>query len=432
MRAVPVRRAWVLIHRYVGLFLAGFLILEGLTGSILAFETPISEWLAPQTFAPPRPGVPALGLGALAEHLEAIEPKARVGFFSIDGRQAGFSMLPRTDPATGKPYALPFDHIVLDPWTGAELARLRNGELSQGPANIVPFIYKLHQNLAMGGWGTILLGVAAVLWTLDCFVAVYLTLPVSTSRFLPRWKPAWLIKWRSSGFRITFDLHRASGLWLWPLLFVLAWSSVMFTLPEQVFDPVTKALFSYRSDAETMAAMSARPSIPHPKLTWAAAQAAGERLMAQMAARRGFRIERPYGMAYIPDWGVYTYSVIGSANIQAHGWETSLWLDGDTGALVSEDVPGAEPIGNDLTTWLRALHFGDLRDSLIYRTILCASGFAVSLLSVTGVLIWLKKRRAEGVRRERHGQTPRRPAVIRPDRFASVTPKPTSKESRLD
>lgn len=31
------RQFWVLMHRYAGLYLAGFLILTGLTGSILAF-----------------------------------------------------------------------------------------------------------------------------------------------------------------------------------------------------------------------------------------------------------------------------------------------------------------------------------------------------------------------------------------------------------
>jgi uncharacterized iron-regulated membrane protein len=401
MRPAAARRFWVLTHRYVGLLLAGFLILEGLTGSVLAYKVAIGEWLAPQTFAPPHPGMTPMGLGALAAHLEAIEPKARVGFFSIDGRQAGFSMLPRTDPATGKPYALDFDHIVLDPWTGRELARHRFGDLSQGALNIVPFIYNLHQNLAVGPWGMILLGVVAVLWTIDCFVAAHLTLPASWRDFLSRWRVAWLIKQPTSPFRLNFDLHRAGGLWLWPALFVFAWSSVMFTLPDQVYGPVTKALFDYRSDADVFAMMNRRPPRSTPKLDWVHAQAEGERLMSKAAARYRFHIIRPYGMAYIPGWNVYTYAVDSGGNLQAHAWGTSLWLDGDTGALVDLDIAATRRAGNTVDGWMRALHFGDLRDNGPFRAFVCLMGLAVTLLSGTGIYIWVRKRRGEVVRRRR-------------------------------
>jgi uncharacterized iron-regulated membrane protein len=401
MRVLSVRRGWVLVHRYVGLTLAAFLILEGVTGSILAFKTPIGEWLAPETFATPHVG-PPLDLATLAVRAEAQEPKARVGFFSVDGRQAAFSMLPRTDPAIGRPFELDFDHLILDPWTGRELARQRNGDLSQGAINIVPFIYNLHQNLAVGGWGTILLGIVAVLWTIDCFVAVCLTLPTSWTRFIGRWQAAWVIKWPFvSAFRLNFDLHRATGLWLWPVLFVFAWSSVMFTLPDQVYQPVTKALMDYQTDADTFAAMNRRPQRSAPKLGWAQAQSLGRRYMLGSARRFGYSIIRPYGMAYIPGWNVYTYAVVSRASVQAHGWETSLWVDGDTGQLVGLDVTATERVGNKLDTWLRALHFGDLGDSVLYRAFVCAVGIVTSMLSVTGVYIWWKKRAARKRARDR-------------------------------
>jgi uncharacterized iron-regulated membrane protein len=45
-------------------------------------------------------------------------------------------------------------------------------------------------------------------------------------------------------------------------------------------------------------------------------------------------------------------------------------------------------------TRFRALHFADLRDSLAYTVLVCALGLGVAVLSITGVYIWLKKRRA--------------------------------------
>lgn len=38
--------------------------------------------------------------------------------------------------------------------------------------------------------------------------------------------------WEAGGYKLNFDLHRAGGLWLWAMLFILAWSSVAFNLSE--------------------------------------------------------------------------------------------------------------------------------------------------------------------------------------------------------
>jgi uncharacterized iron-regulated membrane protein len=394
MARLPLRKPWVAIHRYVGLALAAFLVLEGLTGSVLAFAGPLSQWLAPQTVAPPHPGAKPLSPGALAQKLEDAEPRAQVGYFPVNDRQAVIRVLPRDNPATGRPYALDFDHVILDPVTGRELAKLRYGDLSQGLINVIPFIDEVHQNLALGPPGTILFGVVAVLWTLDCILAVYLTLPVATGVLLAHWGKAWSIKWPTNSFRLTFDLHRAGSLWLWPVLFVFAWSSVMFTLPEQVYQPVTNALFSYTPDSAVMAMMAKRPPSSSPKLTWAQAEAAGAKLMGTAARDHHFHIVRPYGMAYIPGWNVFTYAVVTAQNVQAQSWDTSLWLDGDSGGLVKLDIPAGQRFGNRVDVWLRALHFGDLNDNLAYRIFVALVGLATTILSITGVLIWLRKRQA--------------------------------------
>jgi hypothetical protein len=78
--------------------------------------------------------------------------------------------------------------------------------------------------------------VAALIWTLDCFIGFFLafppgrrdnpaSVPQNVRRWWWRWKPSWLVRWNSSQHKVTFDLHRAGGLWLWPLLLVFAWSA---------------------------------------------------------------------------------------------------------------------------------------------------------------------------------------------------------------
>ena len=389
------RRVILLWHRYVGLALAAFLIVQGVTGSLLAFKEPIARWLAPAYFASaPTSGAVPLPLAALAQRAEAAAPQAKLGFFSVEPHQAVMRMYERENPVTHRAVPLGFHLLFLDPWTGRELGRVQGDRLSEGPISWMGFVYAIHQNLAVGGWGTFALGIVATLWTVDCFLAVVLTLPVSRERFWRRWGKAWAIKRRgTSAYRLNLDLHRAGSLWLWLVLFVFAWSSVMLTLP-QVYDPVTAALFDTRTFGETMALVGTRKPVARPRLGWREAQAAGERLMADAAQAHHFRVLRPFGMAYIEPWGIYTYGVISDANVSNHAWETSLWLDGNDGHLVELDLPSGQHPGNTIGTWLHALHYADLTDSIAYRWLVFVFGALLAGLAGTGVYIWWHKRRA--------------------------------------
>ena len=116
--------------------------------------------------------------------------------------------------------------------------------------------------------------------------------------------------------------------------------------------------------------------------------------MAQQATLRGLTIQRPYGMAYIPQFGVYTYAVRSSLDVRAHGWDTSIWVDGDTGQLRDVGLPSGQQTGNTISVWLWGLHYGDIRDWLPYRILVCLFGLVLAMLAVTGVYIWWKKRKA--------------------------------------
>ena len=100
--------------------------------------------------------------------------------------------------------------------------------------------------MALGEKGAWILAILAILWTIDCFVGFYLTLPIKLEKFWTRWKPAWLVKWRGGFYRVNFDLHRAGGLWPWAMLFVFAWSSVCLIDNFGVYEKVMATLFDTR------------------------------------------------------------------------------------------------------------------------------------------------------------------------------------------
>jgi uncharacterized iron-regulated membrane protein len=397
------RPSWVWLHRWGGLALAGVLVVVGLTGSLLAFDHELERVFAPQLFAAPHSGAAPLDLATLAERAEMQVPHGKViAVTFIEPDQVLVAFDARKDPATGRPYRLGFDEYYVDPWTGKELGHRTRAALSEGLVNVMPFVYELHWRLVAGNLGQWILGIVALLWTIDCFNGFYLTLPKSLSGFWNRWKPAWKIKHNASFFRLNFDLHRAGGLWLWALLLVFAWSSVMMNI-RPWYEPVMRTLFDYRSFEEDYRA-NLHPN-DTPRLSWQAAQQRGEQLLTEQSALHGFSFGQRLNMMYDSSSGAYLYEVRGSRDLferVPQGGGTFVMFDGNSGELRLLSQPTGERTGNTIESWLYALHMARVFGRA-YQVLVCILGLVTAVLSITGVYIWLKKRRAAHWRRRDMG-----------------------------
>lgn len=392
------RRFLVVLHRWAGLLTAIFLIVVGVTGAVLPFGTDIERLVVPGLFALPAPNAVPLDLATLAERAEAQEPHARVAYFALTDRdRVTVRMQPRINPVTDRPYTLDFDHIFLDPVSGRELGKRHDGDLSQGLVNLMPFILDLHESLALGDSGILILGVIALIWTIDCLIALALTFPLRGDRRFARWSAGFRIKTTTNSFRLNFDLHRGGGLWVWPMLFVFAWSSVMFNL-RPVYEGATAAILGFQPELGPDDIRSLTHPNESPKLDWRTAMERGATLMAQQTARAGITVEQPFGLAYIDLFGVYVYDVRASDDVGGRTWESGVWIDADTGKLRRVFRPQGPQAGNTVSTWLYALHMADLRDSRAYRVFVSLLGALTTLLSATGIYIWLTKRRARARR----------------------------------
>ena len=387
----PLRLALLLSHRYGGLTAAVFLFVVGITGSVLAFNWELERVFAPQLFAAPRPASQRLDLATLAVDAEKIVPQGRAEYICYtQPDQVMVNFLPRVNPATGHPYDLGFDEFFMDPWTGKELGRRNSGDLSEGMINFIPFLYRIHWTLAAGDVGQWIIGLVALFWSVDLFVAFCLTLPRGAGGFWRRWKYAWQVKWKASAVRVNFDLHRAGGLWVWPLLFVFAWSGVMMNI-RPVYERVMRTVFDYQQPTWD-SPERAHPN-ETPRLAWQEAQSIGQRLMAEQGAQKGFTAGEPLSMAYIPELGVYYYDVRGSRDLfdrAPKGGSTSLTFDGNTGALVDLSQPTGEHAGNTAESWLYALHMARVFGRP-YQVFVCLLGLLIAMLSATGVYLWWKR-----------------------------------------
>lgn len=406
------RQGLLWLHRYVGLVLALFLVIAGLTGSALAYNDELEAWLSPQLFvaAPPHTHAQRIDPVLLHAQVAARYPEALVLRIPLEvdaNRSVLFAL--RALPGKGNPLAQ--DQVFVDPYTGRILGERLWGDIGQGVKNLMPFIYRLHYSLALGPLGTLLFGIVALLWTLDCFVGAWLTFPrrASGKPWLARWWPAWQLR-GGSAYKVSFNLHRAGGLWTWAMLFVLAWSSVGFNLP-QVYEPVTRTLLAHQPGMEAIPKL-ARPNL-QPALDWAHALPQARLLMAQQASDRGFVVAAEKSLLYDPQRGVYRYDVRSSHDIRDHGGHTRMLIDGNSGALRGLWLPTGAAAGDTVTTWINTLHMSAMWGWPL-QLLVFLLGLVVAMLSVTGVLIWLKKRRALRLHKQAGGKKGQALAIITP------------------
>lgn len=394
----------VLFHRYVGLVMAGFLILAGLTGMLLVWNHELDAALNPRLMlvAPSAASKEVLDPLLLRERVEQAWPHAWVHYVPLRQPAAGeamqFYIEPRPD-ASGRASDLDADQVFVDPYTGRILGTRRWGDISQGTTNLMPFIYRLHYSLALGTVGTWAFGIVALLWTIDCFVGAWLTLPASgRTRLFParqwwaRWAPAWQIRWRAGSYKLNFDLHRAGGLWPWALLLVLAWSSVAFNLYQPVYLPLMRTVFGMADYPRTDAVPVPLPA-DAPSLGWPQAREFGRRHMAREADRQGFSVVSEDRMAYDAHKNYVRYVVRSDRDLNERYGQTSVYFDATTGALLATRIPTGQNAGETITSWITTLHMAHIW-GLPFRVLMTATGLVVAILSVTGVVIWWRKRQA--------------------------------------
>ncbi|MDO8047621.1 PepSY-associated TM helix domain-containing protein [Janthinobacterium sp. SUN211] len=396
MPSLHMRLALAALHRYAGLLMAGFLIVAGVTGSALAWKDELEAAMLPAVFraAPPAPGAAPLDALLLRESIAARFPQASVTYAPLSappGRSMVFYLRPPGDAP------LASDEVFVDPYTGAVLGQRRWGEISQGAINLLPFIERLHYALALGDTGLFIFGLVAIVWTVDCFIGAALTFPARLKKRSPgskpwllRWRPSWLLRRHGGSYKLIFDLHRAGGLWLWAMLLVFAWSGVAFNL-YGVYAAVMQPLFPHQGAEEAVARHT--PS-PGPHLDWPAARTQGRLLMHALAQRHAFAIVEENALSYERALGVYSYNVRSSRDVRARKGLTTVFFDAASGRQLAAWLPTGAASGDTIRSWISALHMASMW-GWPFKMFICAMGVLVAGLSVSGVLIWRRKRQGQ-------------------------------------
>ncbi|MCQ8277891.1 PepSY domain-containing protein [Acetobacteraceae bacterium KSS8] len=370
------------LHRYAGLALAAFLLLAGPTGSVAAFHEALDGWLNPDLFRARTSG-PPLPVDELAKRLREQVPNGRLGYL-VYRPAPGFTVHAYLQPAPG--HALSQSEVFLDPATGAIQGTRNPDDGCCARRTIIPFLYRFHYSLGMGRTGILVMGIVALIWSLDCMTGLLLTLPV---RWRPwrrgdwrRWGVSWRIEPDKRGIRRVFDLHRAFSLWLWIVLLGIAISGVSLNLPDQVFRPVVAALLPVSAPPAT------GPTPPTASRRIDLDEA--DRIAGAAARAHGWK-GRP-GALFMSGQRIVVYFNEADGKRVAGLGGPVVTLDAATGAVTQVVLPGRGKLGDTVLELQFPFHSGELL-GLPGRILVAAIGLVVPVLVVTGLLIWQRKRR---------------------------------------
>lgn len=404
---MAIRAVLVLLHRWFGLFTAAFLFIAGLTGALISWDHELDEWLNPHLFHAPASGTPLPAL-ELADRLEASDPRLRVRFLPLEtepGHTLAIMVEPHLDPASGQPYDPGFNQVLLDPATGEILGRREWGRISLDRENLLPFLYKLHYSMhipdiSLIPIGTLFMGVVAIVWVIDSVLALWISFPGRAT-----WRQSFAFRWRAGGYRLNFDLHRSGGVWLFLLVLTLAVTSVSMNLKEQVMRPLIGLVAELSPSPFAARTPVAVDQQKEPKMGRADILAVAR----VEAERRGLNAPAG-GIFYAAPFNVYAVGFFERDNSHGDGGLGNPWLyfDANTGAPLGGEIPGRGTAGDIFLQAMFPLHSGRIA-GIPGRILLTILGLAIATLSVTGVAIWARKRRARQTKREKDRRRPTPP-----------------------
>jgi uncharacterized iron-regulated membrane protein len=207
-----------------------------------------------------------------------------------------------------------------------------------------------------------------------------------------------MVKLSGTFRRINFDLHRAFGLWAWGLLFMLAFTAFSLNLYREMFYPmmslvseVTPSPFDVRT-----------PRDKHQPIDPAVGFASIIERARDESARRDWH--EPLGDAfYNQEFGIYGVSFYypGDDHGAAGVGPPVLYFDGSDGHYLGDRQPWKGTPADIFVQAQFPMHSGRIL-GLPGRILVSLLGLGTAVLSVTGVIIWWRKRVAYNRRAERH------------------------------
>ncbi len=355
------RRLLLQIHLYLGLAAGLFLIILGLTGSIMAFEGDIDHWVHPSLWYV-TPADHPLPESELIARVERQVAPARAGFVQILPQRNLAQMMALSDRS----------EVTVNPYTGAVLGRMTGTNRTESVLN---WIHQFHLRLASNPrttWGVAAkLAISYAGLVLCVLVPTGLILWWRTKRATIQWK-------RASWFRRCFDIHHIVGVYAGLFLFIAAFTGILIG-----FDFGEKAIYGLTH--------SSRPAfgpLPQPAAIPGATSIPVDQAMD--IARRAIP-SAPIEFIGLPlnPKGVYQF-VMRVPEETSGSPHSSVAVDPYTGQVLQVRNFLTDSQGFRWIRFNRSIHTGDIW-GLPGHILVSLSSLLLVVMVMTGLVIWLKK-----------------------------------------
>ena len=252
--------------------------------------------------------------------------------------------------------------LFIDPVTLAVVER------QERPGRLYAWVHGLHEFLLMPGpFGHSLIGCFGILLFATGLLGIPLWWPAKG-----RVRAAFKVSAKARGLRLQRELHGAAGIWVVGMLLLQSLGGITLAFP-QAARTVLGVNGSLMPHARGLPAQLDLPT------AIAAAQACGCR-----TPRCGLSCCPP-----VPD-GQWSCCSCPTARPRGSPWGV-VALD-PAGPVLSVQDPRTAPFGARLLATLRMLHFGEGLGP-VWRACVGVAGLSLSLIAITGLWMWLLRRR---------------------------------------
>ncbi|MEY4591640.1 MAG: hypothetical protein RIR18_535 [Pseudomonadota bacterium] len=382
------RRLVTKLHRWSGLTLVLFLFITAVTGVFLSFRWEIDALLNPQLFKVAQ-GDAVLTQTELIERFEATYPDMLVSSLTMprlaeDSLRVSVKSRMEAHVAhkhvPGMKMNGPFNQAFINPYTGEVLGTRNTSDFVFNRVNFMPFMLRLHYSLFLEKWGVWFMGACAFIWFVTSFLGGLLSWPkVWTS--LKSWKPVVSIRAKQGGYKLNYDLHRSASVITFPVLIVVAFTSVYLNLP----DVVKPVIEQFSPIGSNMAA----PKIGKVDID--------EEIITPEEAANKAREILPNGNVYSVSRdfikGLYSVRIKLPTDVSPNGNNT-IFVAMKSGDVVYKRLAAERSGADTFIAWQVPLHAGTAF-GLIGQILICISALALAAICVTGFNIWLRKHRSE-------------------------------------
>ena len=199
-----------------------------------------------------------------------------------------------------------------------------------------------------------------------------------------RWKAAFKVRKHATGAQFHRELHGAVGIWALVVFIVVSFSGVYLAFPETTGSAMSVVL----PDAHL------RPNAPPPPVSRPAeaqaididrAVAIGQQALPAYFLRSAAfpaRPDQPYRL------------VFAQPGAATRAPAATVFVDPYAAQVMEVRDPSAQPIGQRVAAWQRALHEGSGL-GVVWQILVGLSGLLPALFAVTGISMWLMRRRAK-------------------------------------